>query len=359
MDLFDRYFQTLRLFLPKDQRDDIICELSEEIRSQVAEEEAEIGRPLGADEQAAILGRYGHPLVTAARYRRQRYLIGPIVFPYYWLVLKVIIGLVLAIHVVGALMLLASGTPFGQLDPVVERFVATTLKVFGWITVLSALADWWLTRSLVVEKGNPSPPFLTLHAVAAPKHALAAVPGARRQGPPYWSPPSARPSEGVSVSGFVVLVVLGAWWLLALKFPYLLFGPGSGDVSWGAAIDRLYPVLAVGQVTALAEYFVRLTRPHYARFIRLTQFASLLISWFVIYLVVTSGHQWVVWNGTTGVGSRATIIVEIAGRELSLINFVDYAVSVVFILAAAGSIVRAAGPLLHWFSRRGHAAAHA
>ena len=67
--VIDRYLRTLRILLPQDQRDDIIRELSEEIQSQVAEREAALGRRLAAEEQAAIVAQYGHPLLTAARYR--------------------------------------------------------------------------------------------------------------------------------------------------------------------------------------------------------------------------------------------------------------------------------------------------
>lgn len=115
MDTFERYFQMLRLFLPKDQRDDIIRELSGEIRSQVADKEAELGRPLSPDEQAAVIGQYGHPLLIVARYRPQRSLIGPVVFPYYWLVLKVVVGLMVAGHIIVAVVLLAGGAPLEQI----------------------------------------------------------------------------------------------------------------------------------------------------------------------------------------------------------------------------------------------------
>ena len=360
MDLFDRYFRTLRIFLPKDQRDDIIRELSEEIRAQVGEKEAGLGRPLSAEERTAIIGQYGHPLLTAARYRPGRHLIGPIVFPYYWLVLKVIIALVVAGHVIGAVVLLAGGASFGQMGQVFAELVATVLKVLGWITVLAASADWWLTRSRVLEKWNPDAPFPPpVHAAGAVKHALEAVPGVHRHRAPSWSQPPKRSPEAASVSGFVVVVVLSAWWLLGLKFPYLFFGPGAADLSWGAAIDRLYPLLVVAQVTALSEHFLRLTHPHDIRFVRLTTVAWLVTGWFFIYLVATSDHQWVVWHGAAEIKARANIITEIAGQQLSLIDFVNYLFSVVFILAAAGGVVRTVRPLLRWFSRRGHTAAHA
>ncbi len=98
MDVIEGYFRTLRIFLPKGQRDDIIRELSGEVQSQVAEKAAALGRPLNSAEQASIISQYGHPMLTAARYWPQRYLIGPIVFPYYWIVLKIALALVAVGH---------------------------------------------------------------------------------------------------------------------------------------------------------------------------------------------------------------------------------------------------------------------
>ena len=115
METIERYLRTLRMLLPADQRDDIVRELSEEIESHVADKEVALGRALTADEQAAILRQYGHPLVTAARYRPQRHLIGPIVFPYYWIVLKVMLVLIVLGHAAGAAVLIAGGAALGDL----------------------------------------------------------------------------------------------------------------------------------------------------------------------------------------------------------------------------------------------------
>ena len=46
MELIDRYFQAVRFWLPKNQKQDIIAELSEDIRSQVEDREPELGRKL-------------------------------------------------------------------------------------------------------------------------------------------------------------------------------------------------------------------------------------------------------------------------------------------------------------------------
>ena len=100
MELLDRYLGVLRVFLPRRQRDDIVREISEEIHEQLLDKEMTLGRRLTIDEQAEVIGRYGHPLITAARYRPQQHLIGPIVFPYYWIALKFVLAVMLFGHAV-------------------------------------------------------------------------------------------------------------------------------------------------------------------------------------------------------------------------------------------------------------------
>src|SRR5258706_12489990 len=90
MELLDRYLQAIEFWLPKRQRQDIITELSEDLRSQVEEKETELGRKLEDAEVEAILKRCGSPLEVASRYRPQQYLIGPTLFPIYRFVLAVL-----------------------------------------------------------------------------------------------------------------------------------------------------------------------------------------------------------------------------------------------------------------------------
>ncbi len=50
MELIDRYLQAVKFWLPKNQKQDIVAELSEDLRSQVEDREAELGRPLNEAE---------------------------------------------------------------------------------------------------------------------------------------------------------------------------------------------------------------------------------------------------------------------------------------------------------------------
>ena len=76
MELLDRYLRSLQFWLPGDQRHDIIAEITEDIRSQVEEKQATLGRELNADEMRALLKGRGSPVRVAESYLPQRYLIG-------------------------------------------------------------------------------------------------------------------------------------------------------------------------------------------------------------------------------------------------------------------------------------------
>ena len=84
MTLIDRYLRAVRDHLPRPGQDDIIEELSDNLRSRFEDEEASRGRPLAEAEEVAILREFGHPMAVAARYRGDertvtfgRRLIGP------------------------------------------------------------------------------------------------------------------------------------------------------------------------------------------------------------------------------------------------------------------------------------------
>lgn len=91
MELLDRYLHAIKFWLPRAQQDDIAAELSEDIRSQIEEQEAKLGRKLNDQEIESILRERGRPLFVATRYLPQQYLIGPILFPVYRVVLIIVV----------------------------------------------------------------------------------------------------------------------------------------------------------------------------------------------------------------------------------------------------------------------------
>jgi hypothetical protein len=87
-ELLERYLNAVQFWLPTAQRNDIIAELSEDIRSQIEEKEGELGREVNEAELVAILKHRGDPMFVARSYGPQRYLIGPVLYPVYILILK-------------------------------------------------------------------------------------------------------------------------------------------------------------------------------------------------------------------------------------------------------------------------------
>jgi hypothetical protein len=91
MALVDRYLHAVKFWLPRNQKDDIIAELSEDLRSQIEDREAELGHKLSDDEVEPILKRCGSPMAVAGRYLPQQSLIGPALFPIYSIIIRSLI----------------------------------------------------------------------------------------------------------------------------------------------------------------------------------------------------------------------------------------------------------------------------
>ncbi len=85
-----RYLESVKFWLPKGQKADIIDELSADIDAQVEEREATLGRKLSEAEVESILKERGRPVVVANRFLPQEQLIGPLLFPVYRFVLKIV-----------------------------------------------------------------------------------------------------------------------------------------------------------------------------------------------------------------------------------------------------------------------------
>jgi hypothetical protein len=81
MDLLERYLHAVGQYLPLETREDVLAELRVNLLAEMDARADAIERPLTVSETAAVLKEHGRPLLVAARYMPQRYLIGPAVFP--------------------------------------------------------------------------------------------------------------------------------------------------------------------------------------------------------------------------------------------------------------------------------------
>ena len=162
MELLDRYLQAIKFWLPREQQEDIAAELSEDIQSQIADEETRLDRPLNEAETAAILKQRGRPLLVAQRYLPQEVLIGPALFPVYRFVLKIVILAYLApwILVWLGFMIFDSGyrsshTVARDLATGWGSFWSTALMVLVIVTVVFAVLERVNSRSHFLEDWDP------------------------------------------------------------------------------------------------------------------------------------------------------------------------------------------------------------
>jgi hypothetical protein len=152
MDLLRRYLQAVGTYLPKPQQDDILKELGENLRSQMEDKGAELGRPLNEDEVAAILKKHGHPMFVAAHYRQTRYLIGSTLFPVYWFVMKIILAIVGFGYSVSALVLIAQGKGILEVLGTIFSYAGAVLPTFAWVTIIFAVLDIGNNKFHLLEK---------------------------------------------------------------------------------------------------------------------------------------------------------------------------------------------------------------
>ena len=340
MELLDRYLGVLRLFLPRRQRDDIVREISEEIHDQILNTEGRLGRRLTVDDQAEVIGRYGHPLVTAARYRPQQHLIGPIVFPYYWMALKFVLALMLFGHGVSFAIVRSDDPSWLTIGRALEGTVQDVFAVVAWFTVLAAAADRWLTRSEVLQRWDPR----TLMQLAQV--------GSRAPQPVDTS----RRSRGFAKTttlfefpattfGLISAVVLSTWWLLALRYPVLMFGPGAAQLDWGPDMHRLYPLLVATTAVFLTERVAQVLWLRRQWLLQLTGWVGPIVGALVVLGVASSENQWVVFSGAATPGT-----VAIGGHTLPLLDFVNLVFGLSFGFAALVTVLTAIRRVYRWLS---------
>lgn len=141
-DLVERYLASVERRLPKKQAKDIVAELREVISARIEAEEEKLGRAANADEVAAVLKAYGHPVVTASRYAGFDYLIGPNYYPWFWHVQRIAVGATIAItFAIVAIRSLGADEPFRAAFRGFGGALEAALVCFGVVTALFVAAE--------------------------------------------------------------------------------------------------------------------------------------------------------------------------------------------------------------------------
>lgn len=306
MDLVERYLQAVEPMLPRAERADILRELAENIHSQMQDKEAELGRPLQENEQAAVLKTHGNPLLVASRYRRapMQQLIGPAVFPFYWFVVKTLFWIAVGVSTLNAIALLASGEPVRQLLVGLLTFAHVALPVFGWVTLLFAALDFLEGRLHLLQRLDREWDPLKLPKVRPPQ--------------------KVRRSE--SASGLIFGMVYLAWLLTAPYHPYLVFGPVAAVLKLSPAWQRFYLPVLVLAVVGLIQSGVNLARPDWTWLRAAVRFASSAVGLAIVSALLKT-YPFVTVAADAGAATARYETVAAIANAVVLINLVCFEIA--------------------------------
>jgi hypothetical protein len=204
MQMLERYLQAIEFWLPKEERRDILAEISEDLNSQIEDKQAALGRKLTESELETVLRQRGRPVLVANRYRKQQSLIGPLLFPAYVFVLKM----------AGLFYVLPQAIVF----VVVHRVQHPGLH---WIaTVTAAWATIWTLA--FVAAGTVTLIFVLLELAETRTHFL-------ENWNPRQLPPVCDPFKiplSTSIPELAANLVFLVWWIAAASSPQLFNGSG-------------------------------------------------------------------------------------------------------------------------------------
>ena len=279
LELVDRYLQAVRFWLPKTPRqEDLLSELGEDLRSQVDEKEADLGRSLDQAEIGEILKRCGAPMVVASRLGPKRHLIGPTLFPIYAFVLKLVIlwiQIPVFIFIVGPATLASTNGDWGK-------------------AVLITLGNLW--NGAFIAAG-----VITLvFAILERTHAIADIAC-------KWDPSSLPPLEKSGrrkTSMLQIICELGfnvfglVWLLLVPHHQFLIFGPAAAIIQLGPIWYKFYVLVVLLAVASILRSAISLARPQWTAFPLWTQVVHLYLMLILVNFMLRAASHTVPgpWN---------------------------------------------------------------
>lgn len=331
MDMVERYLQAVRYWLPVAERDDLVAELAEDIRSEVQERERAGGRPLGEEELRDLLQRHGHPLWVASRYVPQQWLIGPAVLPIYRQVLRWSLGCLAAIFVAAAVFVSVSAAPgrAGLTNPAAWVWNGV-LWAFAYSGLLTLVFAWIERRHAAVKPTDRWDPAQAFELPQSPEHAQAAEAARIRVG-----------AAGGLAGGAAFL----AWWLGAWRFE----PPAELLVRLTPIWRTLWWPILVLTVASMALAAVALVRPQPTRRRAALAFARDLLGAGVVAALLGAGELIEI----VVPGAPAERVATLA-RTVNLSLLVTVAAfGLAYLAEAVRDLRRARGsaPIRHWAVR--------
>jgi len=285
MEILDRYLKAVAKALPEAQREDIIRELSEDIRSEMEDKQSELGRPLTEAEQQALLKQRGNPLLLAARYHQDdrrvafgRQLIGPVLYPFYIKVLSFNLGLTFMVIGTIFLGLSLSGQPvhFGD---ILSSCLLQLFIQLGVVTLIFSLIDGHLTKN--PDRWNLSGKCGAVQLdIGTGRNASLPIGGSQQI------------SRFESLSIIIACTVALVWMTEVQSYPLLILGPAATFLRLAPIWYQVYFPIVLLTVFEIVRAIINLVRPDWVRFRKLWSVGVHVGGLAVIYSLIRAG-SWV------------------------------------------------------------------
>ncbi|HKW62182.1 MAG TPA: hypothetical protein VJN89_06525 [Candidatus Acidoferrum sp.] len=305
METVDRYLKAVAKALPEAQREDIIRELSEDIRSEMEDKQSELGRPLTEAEQQALLKQRGNPLLLAARYHQDdrrvafgRQLIGPVLYPFYIKVLSFNLGLTFVVIGTIFLALSVSGQRLSFKD-ILNTCLLQFFIQLGAVTLIFSLVERHLTKH--PDRWNLSGKCGAVQLdIGTGRNVSVRIEGRQQI------------SRFESVSIIIASAVALVWMTEVQNYQFLILGPAAAFLKLAPIWYQVYFPIVLLTVAEIVRATINLVRPDWTLF---RAVYSLFVhggGLAVVYFLIRAG-SWVMaadsaGGGASGYGHAAQIV---------------------------------------------------
>ena len=294
-ELVDRYLQAVRFWMPKTQKQEgLLTELGDDLRSQIEDKEAELGRAVSVDEASEILKRCGSPMIVAGRLGPSRHLIGPTLFPIYTFVLKMVLLWILVPVFIFILGPINFASQNGHLGPAIGATIGQLWSALfiaaGIVTIVFACLEW--------------------------THAIADI---QCKWDPQTLPPLQETEEKTSLIKAVwelAFAWIGVIWILLVPhYPYLIFGPAAAFLKAGPIWHNFYlPILLLAVFNVVRTGLI-LAKPHWDLLPPLSELAhgglTLLLLHFVFNALSQPPGSWHSFVMLTGAAQNSAQYIKV------------------------------------------------
>jgi|SRR5277367_1362538 len=256
MEILESYLRAVKRCLPRAQSDDIIKELSDELRSQLEEQQSALGRPFTDEETMAFFKQQGDPMTVARRYRQDHRslslgweLIGPELFPIYLIMLSFNLTLSIAAVIVVSLIIHVPITLNAFIVPVLAQIICLTV-VF---TVLN-----------LIRRKFPQPWYY----------------------PPAELAPMLPVSRWYSLVGLIMWSTVAVWWLALPHYQQMILGSGAAHLRLASTWHRFYVPILLLVLASIAQRILSLLRPNWTWVVPMTRMPINAAAVPILYVLV-------------------------------------------------------------------------